>query len=1855
MIVPPGLAGGSSDRADREVVPVFQGNWEGLLWTRYGVMDLDEVASRVPDLPTDTGSRYWIVQFDGPIPDGTADRLAYKGSHVVGYFPDFAYVVYSSAGHPDLGGIDHVRGAVPFYSGFKIDPSLLDEFRLEERRASVLGTDTLLVDSFLPDPSILMELAGLSSGAYPASGTRTVVRLPISDIDDLLSIDGIRSVEPYHPVELHNNVSTGFIGVPYVWSTMGLTGKGQMVGIADTGLDTGVDNASVTGDILADFDNRVTFANWAGTSPDDTYGHGTHVAGSVAGDGSLSSGKIKGMAPKAKIYFQGIADDSGYLTGLPTNLSQLFKQAYDGGARIHTNSWGSAVAGQYTSYSRDVDWFLYNYPDMIILFSAGNSGIDYYKPYPTYNPDGKIDDDSLGSPSTAKDCITVGAGENLRSTGGYQFQWATGSWAARYSMDPIKTDRISNNPMGMAAFSSRGPTDDGRIKPDVFAPGTNILSDRSTKTSSNGWGTFSGNSNYIFMGGTSMSTPITAGALALIREYYNQTLKIDRPSGALLKATLINGAQDQTPGQYGSSGTTREMLGRPDSSQGWGRINITNSIMPKGMHLSFLDHTTGIGAGQNVSTELSVGGGKYLNLTLAWSDYPGELYAAKELVNDLDLEVTAPNGTIYRGNDFSSPFNDAWDRKNPLEVIQLKNPATGTWKVRIIGYSVPRGPQHFALVATGAISNFTGVLTLDKAFYSTDVDRINIGLIDQDRIGKKTATVNVNSGSLPAGRAVTLSEIGVSGRFTGYVTTSNSSTADTAYLHVGNDETVRARYSDQSPSVNVDVTATAKRPQRVLLDWMPEYGLVHSEGEVLLIHGRGGTGIDTSWTLSGLPIGTRKLHDDGNSSQKDQVKDDGNYSALWNIPSGTDGTHVIRQIVNDPYLGIRVYNDYPIEFNSTMPRFPSGLTGIVLPEGNSVQLSWSASNETDLAFYTIMGKTIGGLMAMESRGWTTLLNTTGLAQGAAVTGLTDGVEYILTISVTDTLGVTSDTAVPIRAVPADSTAPLITLSTPAQTLVGQARLVFQGDADLRTVLVEYWNDTDSNGSPDDPFSTYVPIGIGPADAFLWDTRVESGGPGDVSHVLLRFRGYDEVPNESPYMIVGGFSVDNTGPRSVQIVPPSPPRVTNEPDQSLAGTSEPNGWVHIYLNDVWIDNASVDGSGAFIFDIVLIEGRNALNLSAYDENGAGPTNITYNITLDTTAPTAIIGNGSDLRIVEISHTAESFQSMSYDEGADPEFAIIGNITWILRSPEGMITVYFGNETQNLTLERFGNYTLTLRVRDPAGNQDLSTITINVSDNTAPIVNISGPFTLDEDDTGMYDATGTFDNDPIFRTRPLANFFWLFTGDDFDFNSTDDVVYIAFNEPGIYTVTLTITDGGNNTAGSTKRINVTDITPPSGRIDGPDAPILGEVSEFRANVTDNDPSFPEGGSMSWELGYRDGPEEGQWTRYYNGTDHFSFEFTTGGIYFLTLTVSDAAGNQDDIGLAISAIGDITPPHVMEIFPAVNGSFQFPEDQFFTVKFSEPMDPSTVNNISIHLDLDGDKVGFGIELKDGGTRAVLTPSAKLLFERTYTFIIEPTIADTWHNVIGVRHMQNYTVRTMFALEFPSGVFPPSVDANFSKDDNITLQFTNPVTTTGIHVELRTKTKGDIVNVPFYIHEGPNSTTVLVDGEFDPGVEYEVTVFKDSVDLFGYELDKNYIWNIKTYIPPPPPDIPPDDGKEENYWWVYAIIAVVTILLLLIVAIAIVLRIRHQAKLKRLWMEGGEGGRGEEKRREEEDALRRRVSAGTMDEPSTEVPDIDADLMAGSAPPTPATSSSFLDYSTAPSVPDEGRRADEDESWEE
>lgn len=478
--------------------------------------------------------------------------------------------------------------------------------------------------------------------------------------------------------------------------SQGIYGEGQTVAVLDTGIDPDMcyfrdtslglppTNACNAGTVANQSQRKVVAVNflWSNEcsggisgSEWDTHDHGTHVAGTVAGDNFanlLLHNAGDGMAPGAKLVVQDggySVDNCGDLPGIGcpvVDLNPIFQQAYNQGARIHTNSWGdnenSSVQNNYSSGSQDVDEFMWNHKDFLVFFAAGNSG-------PSSS--------TVGSPSTNKNGVSVGA--TLRGT--------------------------SAN--SMASFSSCGPTLDGRIKPDITVPGSSIVSaNNDINVATNNCGTIS-------MSGTSMASPGAAGLTALIRQYYTDgwyptgsenSANGFTPSAALLKATLINSAVNMT-------GTTAI----PANCQGWGRVLLENALFFTGQsrELWVRDDTTGFATGSTAtqSWTFTVGSGEAFKATLAWTDFPSTPAASVNLVNDLDLTVTGPTGTIWRGNVFASgqsATGGTSDRRNTLEQVLLNAPAAGTYTVSVKAFNVPNGPQPFALVVTGDVASGGG-------------------------------------------------------------------------------------------------------------------------------------------------------------------------------------------------------------------------------------------------------------------------------------------------------------------------------------------------------------------------------------------------------------------------------------------------------------------------------------------------------------------------------------------------------------------------------------------------------------------------------------------------------------------------------------------------------------------------------------------------------------------------------------------------------------------------------------------------------------------------------------------------------------------------------------------------------------------------------------------------------------------------------------------------------------------------------------------------------------------------------------------------------------------------------------------
>jgi subtilisin family serine protease len=294
---------------------------------------------------------------------------------------------------------------------------------------------------------------------------------------------------------------------------------------------------------------------------------------------------------------------------------------------------------------------------------------------------------SVTSPGTAKNCITVGACENNRPS--FDAEHYGDWWPTDFPVAPFKAQPMADNPDDVVAFSSRGPTKDGRFKPEVIAPGTFVLSTRSRMIAPNNtaWAPFPPSKLYFFMGGTSMATPLTSGAVAIVREYLRKKRKIRKPSAALLKAAMVAGAT-RVPG--GAQGAL------VDNDQGYGRVNVDAIVAPQSpASTEFFDVTPGLQTGGLDSRKLTVkSSGAPLRIALAWSDAPGPT-----IVNNLNLIVTAPDGTKHVGNQPAG--GTSFDTANNVELVHVDAPESGDWTVDVVGSNVPLGPQDFALVAIG--------------------------------------------------------------------------------------------------------------------------------------------------------------------------------------------------------------------------------------------------------------------------------------------------------------------------------------------------------------------------------------------------------------------------------------------------------------------------------------------------------------------------------------------------------------------------------------------------------------------------------------------------------------------------------------------------------------------------------------------------------------------------------------------------------------------------------------------------------------------------------------------------------------------------------------------------------------------------------------------------------------------------------------------------------------------------------------------------------------------------------------------------------------------------------------------------
>jgi hypothetical protein len=481
--------------------------------------------------------------------------------------------------------------------------------------------------------------------------------------------------------QLHSNlaVRAELLDIAPVWDELGFDGTGVIVEHNDSGVDLG--HPALPHDIVLATHGLMS---WTDT------GHGTHTASLAVGRGALPAPTegggcdtlfaprpvVRGAAPGALLITNNLFN-GGY-----GEIPDMMAFAAREGASISTNSWGEiGTASEVTAYNANaaaVDEAIRDaLPEepgrqpLTVLFSAGNTGPGTA---------------TVTAPGTSKSAITVGATQNARC----------GSWVPDLEPGP-DTQRV-------IASSARGPSQ-GRLKPDLVATGADVVAAAShDPLASRYWDQDWTGPDHDLFTGTSQACALAAGAAAVLVQATRETVDRD-PSPAMVKARLVNGAV-ALPGAW------------PSTSQGWGRLDLRRAIEgpPNGSLVAFDDdETAALATGESWTTTLEVEtDDPELEVTLVWSDVAGEPGSLHPLVNDLDLVVTAPDGTVYRG----STFADGWSTPNPgpngndvdpVEVVRIDAPLTGTWSVEVVAVTVPEPPdglagQDFVVVASGAVA-----------------------------------------------------------------------------------------------------------------------------------------------------------------------------------------------------------------------------------------------------------------------------------------------------------------------------------------------------------------------------------------------------------------------------------------------------------------------------------------------------------------------------------------------------------------------------------------------------------------------------------------------------------------------------------------------------------------------------------------------------------------------------------------------------------------------------------------------------------------------------------------------------------------------------------------------------------------------------------------------------------------------------------------------------------------------------------------------------------------------------------------------------------------------------------------------
>ncbi|NOS71733.1 MAG: S8 family serine peptidase [Verrucomicrobia bacterium] len=879
------------------------------------------------------GKQLHLIHFAGPIKPEWRATLESHGVKIVSYIPQNAYLVRGdSAALARLqswaGVTNIVQWDGDYANDFKIHPAARTTDANGQPQTP--DTDTFaiqLVEDAVANPQTLalieqLKLAPIKRQFALLEFVNVIVRLPADQLVNISSRPDVISIQPYvdpqQRDERQDQIIAGNLsgsapsGPGYLaW----LTGKGfaqsqfEESGFAVDISDSGVDNGTTTPGHFGLYTggnpfaasrviyNRVEGTPNVGSTTAGCDGHGTLNAHIIMGYNAAPPGFPHtdsagyhyglGVCPFVKLGSSVIFDSDAYTF---PNFANLQSKAYHDGARISANSWGatnntySVDSQTYDALVRDAQPGGSTFPtagnqQMVIVFAAGNKGSAA---------------NTVGSPGTGKNVITVGASENVQS-----FAPANGGNSANGSDGCGVTDASANNANDIASFSSRGPCSDGRQKPDLVAPGTHVsggVGQSNTATSGNGvaiacfkasgvsalpgagaCGTPTiGNANnffplgqqfYTVSSGTSHSTPAVAGACALLRQYFINT-NLAPPSPAMTKAYLMNSTR------YLTGVSANDNLWSPN--QGMGELNIGTAFdgTPRVLRDQMpADKFTATGQ-TRVFTVSVTDTNKPFRATLAWTDAPGST-TGNAFNNDLDMTVTVV-GNTYKGNVFTGSFSTTGgsaDAKNNVENIFLPAGTAGTVVVTVSAANInsdgvpneaPSLDQDFALVLYNvsgvAVSGYSmsgeSCFPTNNAVDAGETVTVNFQIVNSGTadVSDLTATLLATNGVLlPSGPqnygTVSAGGASVSRPFT-FIADGNCGGSITATLHLQSGATDLGTVTQVIPIGNI-VVQTFNFTNATSLT-IPSSGAASVYPSIITVSGITGTVTKVTATLRGL-------------------------------------------------------------------------------------------------------------------------------------------------------------------------------------------------------------------------------------------------------------------------------------------------------------------------------------------------------------------------------------------------------------------------------------------------------------------------------------------------------------------------------------------------------------------------------------------------------------------------------------------------------------------------------------------------------------------------------------------------------------------------------------------------------------------------------------------------------------------------------------------------------------------------------------------------------------------------------------------------------------------------------------------